>query len=84
MRLDIILFHLAHILSFFLFPTVTLVSLSTFLDIRDEDVSNLGGRWKIRDFCESRIYKKDIKRKEFSRIERTILQDVVRKVVVSG
>ena len=32
-----------------------------FLDIRVEDVSNLGGGWKIRNLIESRIYiKKDI------------------------
>jgi hypothetical protein len=53
----------------------------TFLDIRVVDVSNLGGGWKIRDFCESQMYKKDRKTKEFPRIERKILRDVVRKTV---
>ena len=64
-RLDIILLKLAHVVSFFLFTSVTLVSLSTFLDIRVEDVSNLGGGWKVRDLSESRIYNKDRKTKEF-------------------
>jgi len=39
----------AHILSIFLFTSATLISLCTVLDIRVEDVSNLGGSWKIRD-----------------------------------
>jgi hypothetical protein len=37
--------------------------------------------WKIRDFCESRIYKKDRKSKEFPRIDWTIFQDVVKRLV---
>jgi hypothetical protein len=46
-------------------PVDIVVSLTTFLDIRVEDVSNLGGGWKVRDLSESRIYNKDRKTKEF-------------------
>ena len=53
-RLDIMLLILVH-------TRDTLVSLYTFLDIRVEDVSNLGGDWKIWDLIESQIYiKQDI------------------------
>ena len=57
-RLEIILLILVH-------TRGTLVSLCTFLDIRVEDVSNLGGGWKIRDsVSHGSTFKKEIKRKD--------------------
>jgi hypothetical protein len=50
------------------------VGLSTFLDIRVEDVSNLGGGWKIWTFVSHGSTKKGRKTKEFPRIEGTIFE----------
>ncbi len=63
---------------FFLFPTVTLVSLSTFLDIRVEDVSNLGGGWKIQTSVSHGSIKKERKTR-VSENRGDNLKDVVRK-----
>jgi hypothetical protein len=51
---------------------VVLYFLYIFPDIRVEDVSNLGGGWKMWDFVESRIYLKYGREKKVGNLKRTI------------